>query len=174
MLISSVLLVQPDEGVSDLVVDRIGVNYRNLPRRAGFFRGADPDPQQRLDDISGATLFELVATLRFEVATGTSREKRLHCFVLATGYPATGIVSRATSFGFSSCGNYLRKTWSSNLWYHFPYIEISSLSFLILRTLEHCSAVSFSGDFPSFPVVVLLVRGSVGLLSRSSSISYQF
>ncbi|KZV56634.1 peroxisome biogenesis protein 2 [Dorcoceras hygrometricum] len=30
------LLVQPDEGVSDLVVDRIGVNYRNLPRRAGL------------------------------------------------------------------------------------------------------------------------------------------
>ncbi|KZV19069.1 hypothetical protein F511_44656 [Dorcoceras hygrometricum] len=36
VLISSELLVQPDEGVSDLVVDRIGVNYRNLPRRAGF------------------------------------------------------------------------------------------------------------------------------------------
>ncbi|KZV44224.1 hypothetical protein F511_13866 [Dorcoceras hygrometricum] len=36
VLISSALLVQPDEGVSDLVMDRIGVNYRNLPRRAGF------------------------------------------------------------------------------------------------------------------------------------------
>ncbi|KZT76675.1 hypothetical protein F511_46298 [Dorcoceras hygrometricum] len=36
VLISSALLVQPDEGVSDLVVDRIGVNYRNLPRRAGL------------------------------------------------------------------------------------------------------------------------------------------
>ncbi|KZV41327.1 hypothetical protein F511_19494 [Dorcoceras hygrometricum] len=36
VLISSGLLVQPDEGVSDLVVDRIGVNYRNLSRRAGF------------------------------------------------------------------------------------------------------------------------------------------
>ncbi|KZV22921.1 hypothetical protein F511_11733 [Dorcoceras hygrometricum] len=36
VLISSALLVQPEEGVSDLVVDRIGVNYRNLPRRAGF------------------------------------------------------------------------------------------------------------------------------------------
>ncbi|KZV13758.1 hypothetical protein F511_45070 [Dorcoceras hygrometricum] len=36
VLISSVLLVQPDEGVSDLVVDRIGINYRNLPRRAGL------------------------------------------------------------------------------------------------------------------------------------------
>ncbi|KZV13629.1 hypothetical protein F511_45205 [Dorcoceras hygrometricum] len=36
VLISSGLLVQPDEGVLDLVVDRIGVNYRNLPRRAGF------------------------------------------------------------------------------------------------------------------------------------------
>ncbi|KZV15815.1 hypothetical protein F511_13501 [Dorcoceras hygrometricum] len=37
MLISSALLVQPDEGVSDLVVDRIDVNYRNLPRR--FIQG---------------------------------------------------------------------------------------------------------------------------------------
>ncbi|KZV54768.1 acyl-CoA dehydrogenase-related protein [Dorcoceras hygrometricum] len=36
VLISSGLLVQPDEGVSDLVMDRIGVNYRNLPRRAGL------------------------------------------------------------------------------------------------------------------------------------------
>ncbi|KZV13648.1 hypothetical protein F511_45189 [Dorcoceras hygrometricum] len=36
VLISSGLLVQPDEGVSDLVVDRIGVNYRNLSRRAGL------------------------------------------------------------------------------------------------------------------------------------------
>ncbi|KZV06937.1 hypothetical protein F511_45580 [Dorcoceras hygrometricum] len=36
VLISSELLVQPDEGVSDVVVDRIGVNYRNLPRRAGL------------------------------------------------------------------------------------------------------------------------------------------
>ncbi|KZV54249.1 hypothetical protein F511_19274 [Dorcoceras hygrometricum] len=34
----------------------------------------------RLDDVSGTKSFELVATLRFEVATGTSREKR--CVVL--------------------------------------------------------------------------------------------
>ncbi|KZV38434.1 hypothetical protein F511_40036 [Dorcoceras hygrometricum] len=34
MLISSVLLVQADEGVSFLVMDRIGDIYRNLPRRA--------------------------------------------------------------------------------------------------------------------------------------------
>ncbi|KZV23589.1 hypothetical protein F511_18440 [Dorcoceras hygrometricum] len=34
VLISSVLLVQADEGVSFLVVDRIGNFYRNLPRRA--------------------------------------------------------------------------------------------------------------------------------------------
>ncbi|KZV38706.1 hypothetical protein F511_32942 [Dorcoceras hygrometricum] len=34
----------------------------------------------RFDDVSGATSFGLVATLRFEVATGTSREKR--CIVL--------------------------------------------------------------------------------------------
>ncbi|KZV49515.1 hypothetical protein F511_12821 [Dorcoceras hygrometricum] len=34
VLISSVLIVQADEGVSFLVVDRIGDFYRNLPRRA--------------------------------------------------------------------------------------------------------------------------------------------
>ncbi|KZV17667.1 hypothetical protein F511_16826 [Dorcoceras hygrometricum] len=34
VLISSVLLVQADEGVSFLVVDRIDDIYRNLPRRA--------------------------------------------------------------------------------------------------------------------------------------------
>ncbi|KZV56910.1 acyl-CoA dehydrogenase-related protein [Dorcoceras hygrometricum] len=34
VLISSVLLVQADEGVSFLVMDRIGGFYRNLPRRA--------------------------------------------------------------------------------------------------------------------------------------------
>ncbi|KZV13515.1 hypothetical protein F511_45321 [Dorcoceras hygrometricum] len=34
VLISSVLLLQADEGVSFLVVDRIGDIYRNLPRRA--------------------------------------------------------------------------------------------------------------------------------------------
>ncbi|KZV46094.1 acyl-CoA dehydrogenase-related protein [Dorcoceras hygrometricum] len=34
VLISSVLLVQADEGVSFLVVDRIDDFYRNLPRRA--------------------------------------------------------------------------------------------------------------------------------------------
>ncbi|KZV22803.1 hypothetical protein F511_40415 [Dorcoceras hygrometricum] len=43
----------------------------------------------RLDDVSGATSFELVATLRFEVATGSSRAKRT-LFCLATGYPAAG------------------------------------------------------------------------------------
>ncbi|KZV48154.1 hypothetical protein F511_23955 [Dorcoceras hygrometricum] len=68
VLISSVLLVQADEGVSFLVMDRIGDFYRNLPRRADVIvttvgarhkcqqavfsvlplpsRGADPDPQQ--------------------------------------------------------------------------------------------------------------------------------
>ncbi|KZV28685.1 hypothetical protein F511_12211 [Dorcoceras hygrometricum] len=34
VLISSVLIVQADEGVSFLVMDRIGDYYRNLPRRA--------------------------------------------------------------------------------------------------------------------------------------------
>ncbi|KZV18023.1 hypothetical protein F511_38318 [Dorcoceras hygrometricum] len=50
-----------------------------------------------------------------------------------------------------------RKAWSSNydinsiLSKYFPRLCSS------FRTLEHCSAVSFSGDFPAFPVVVLLV-----------------
>ncbi|KZV25788.1 hypothetical protein F511_16652 [Dorcoceras hygrometricum] len=46
----------------------------------------------RLDDVSGATSFELVATLRFEVATGSSRERSVALFSLATGYPAAGLV----------------------------------------------------------------------------------
>ncbi|KZV41546.1 hypothetical protein F511_06584 [Dorcoceras hygrometricum] len=55
-----------------------------------------------------------------------------------------------------------RKTWSSNcdinsiLSKYFPRLCSS------FRTLEHCSAVSFSGDFPSFPVGVLLVQGNPG------------
>ncbi|KZV37879.1 pentatricopeptide repeat-containing protein [Dorcoceras hygrometricum] len=48
------------------------------------------------DDVSGATPFELVATLRFDVATGTSRERSdMRCFVLATGYPAAGTLTKA-------------------------------------------------------------------------------
>ncbi|KZV45556.1 hypothetical protein F511_35314 [Dorcoceras hygrometricum] len=69
----------------------------------------------------------------------------MRCFVLATGYPAAGsedCVSYATSFE-----------------HQFPYLEyFPAFRSLFLRTLEHCSAVSFSGEFPSFPVVVLLVR----------------
>ncbi|KZV39039.1 hypothetical protein F511_38089 [Dorcoceras hygrometricum] len=37
----------------------------------------------RLDDVSGATSFELVATLRFELATGSSREREKRCVVLS-------------------------------------------------------------------------------------------
>ncbi|KZV35891.1 hypothetical protein F511_19983 [Dorcoceras hygrometricum] len=50
-----------------------------------------------------------------------------------------------------------RKAWSSNcdinstLSKYFPRLCSS------FRTLEHCSAVSFSGDFPAFPMVVLLM-----------------
>ncbi|KZV31089.1 hypothetical protein F511_28266 [Dorcoceras hygrometricum] len=73
----------------------------------------------------------------------------MRCFVLATGYPASGsedCVSYATSFE-----------------HQFPYLEYFPVfRSLFLRTLEHCSAVSFSGEFPSFPVVVLLVRGCEG------------
>ncbi|KZV20930.1 hypothetical protein F511_08844 [Dorcoceras hygrometricum] len=37
----------------------------------------------RLDDVSGATSLELVATLRFEVATGSSKEREKRCAVLS-------------------------------------------------------------------------------------------
>ncbi|KZV38056.1 acyl-CoA dehydrogenase-related protein [Dorcoceras hygrometricum] len=64
MLILSALLVQPDEGVSDLVMDRIGVIYREEPgscnsgwsqAQVPTSRGADPDPQQVLH-IADASL----------------------------------------------------------------------------------------------------------------------
>ncbi|KZV53627.1 polyol transporter 2 [Dorcoceras hygrometricum] len=87
VLISSVLLVQADEGVSFLVVDRIGDIYRSLPRRAdvivttvgarykcqqdvatgtSFWKdftrekpsdGFRPPADGRYDDVSGATSF---------------------------------------------------------------------------------------------------------------------
>ncbi|KZV55441.1 hypothetical protein F511_36081 [Dorcoceras hygrometricum] len=53
VLISSVLLVQADEGVSFLVVDRIGDIYRNLPRRADVIVttvGARHKCQQELEN----------------------------------------------------------------------------------------------------------------------------
>ncbi|KZV31488.1 phosphoenolpyruvate carboxylase 2 [Dorcoceras hygrometricum] len=56
MLISSVLLVQADEGVSFLVVDRIGDIYRNLPRRADVIVttvGARHKCQQGVLTVSG-------------------------------------------------------------------------------------------------------------------------
>ncbi|KZV27773.1 hypothetical protein F511_31972 [Dorcoceras hygrometricum] len=54
----------------------------------------------RLDDVSGATSFELVATLRFEVATGSSREKR--CVVLSCDW-------------IPSCWFRMRRRWSKLL-----------------------------------------------------------
>ncbi|KZV20391.1 hypothetical protein F511_31417 [Dorcoceras hygrometricum] len=150
----------------------------------------------RFDDVSGATSFGLVATLRFEVATGTSREKR--CIVLflrldtqllrcwrksAVGslrsavcsVPA-GLLVPADFVG----GLFLR---FQQLWELFKEDLVFEfvISVPILRNFQPfvlCSSnpralftVSYSGEFPWFPVVVLLVRGSVGLLSRSSSIS---
>ncbi|KZV21189.1 hypothetical protein F511_28061 [Dorcoceras hygrometricum] len=58
VLISSVLLVQADEGVSFLVVDRIGDIYRNLPRRADVIVttvGARHKCQQELKTEETAT-----------------------------------------------------------------------------------------------------------------------
>ncbi|KZV18728.1 hypothetical protein F511_35446 [Dorcoceras hygrometricum] len=116
VLISSVLLVQADEGVSFLIVDRIGAIYRNLPRRADVI-----------------------------VTTVGARHK---CQQVV----ASAIYRKAW---FSNCDI------NSILSKYFPRLCSS------FRTLEHCSAVSFSGEFPSFSVVFLLVRGSFGLLSRS-------
>ncbi|KZV25417.1 cation/H(+) antiporter 20-like [Dorcoceras hygrometricum] len=62
VLISSVLLVQADEGVSFLVVDRIGDIYRNLPRRAGVIVttvGARHNCQQDLESIGNQNLSNL-------------------------------------------------------------------------------------------------------------------
>ncbi|KZV28259.1 hypothetical protein F511_02129 [Dorcoceras hygrometricum] len=56
VLILSVLLVQPNEGVSDLVVDRIGVNYRNLPRRAGLLSGSAKSCLKPVPCISPASV----------------------------------------------------------------------------------------------------------------------
>ncbi|KZV36033.1 hypothetical protein F511_31456 [Dorcoceras hygrometricum] len=68
--ISSVLLVQADEGVSFLIMDRIGDFYRSLPRKADVIvttvgarhkcqqgSGADPDTQH-----TAAQIAQLVAT----------------------------------------------------------------------------------------------------------------
>ncbi|KZV19861.1 hypothetical protein F511_29145 [Dorcoceras hygrometricum] len=42
----------------------------------------------RLDDVSGATSFELVATLRFEVATGSSREREAYVVLSCDWIPS--------------------------------------------------------------------------------------
>ncbi|KZV36796.1 hypothetical protein F511_20549 [Dorcoceras hygrometricum] len=97
VLISSVLLVQANEGVSFFVMDRIGDIYCNLPRRAdvivttvgarhkcqqgsGFEApilagGADPDPQQWyqsqcFSDLINTILPELYLTLNFQNRKG--------------------------------------------------------------------------------------------------------
>ncbi|KZV48795.1 hypothetical protein F511_09216 [Dorcoceras hygrometricum] len=46
-------------------------------------------------------------------------------------------------------------------------LRVMRIAYPMRRRLKHCSTVSFSGGFPSFLVVVLLVRDSSGLLSRS-------
>ncbi|KZV24065.1 hypothetical protein F511_24372 [Dorcoceras hygrometricum] len=75
---------------------------------------------------------------------------------------------------FARASDWMTKTWSSNCGinsilskYFQPFVPYPSNP----RTLFSCE---LSGDFPSFPVVVLFVRGNVGLLLRSSSNSYQF
>ncbi|KZV49594.1 hypothetical protein F511_15454 [Dorcoceras hygrometricum] len=66
------LLVQPDEGVSDLVVDRIGVNYRNLPRRAGFLK-------HRLEPGTSASEKEIILaiTLDFKASNNEAEYEAL-------------------------------------------------------------------------------------------------
>ncbi|KZV45185.1 hypothetical protein F511_11785 [Dorcoceras hygrometricum] len=77
MLISSALLVQPDEGVSILVVDRIGVNYRNLPRRAGFLSEKVPQGRVGAKHLRARTRASAEARARCTVAMGTLR-RTLH------------------------------------------------------------------------------------------------
>ncbi|KZV22885.1 hypothetical protein F511_08865 [Dorcoceras hygrometricum] len=65
-----------------------------------------------------------------------------------------------------------RKTWSS-FEISDPILRIFSPTFVLCFSNPRALfAVAFLRQFPSFSVVVLLVRGSVGLLSRSSSILY--
>ncbi|KZV40376.1 kynurenine--oxoglutarate transaminase-like [Dorcoceras hygrometricum] len=109
------------------------------------------------DDVSGATSFELVATLRFDAAIGISWEQ---CCAL-----------------FLSC-DWMFSCWQKRLRHLCDVVWLSYCDavlicirglFLLLQlaAAEHCSSVNFSDKFPSFPVVVLLVRGSFGLRSRS-------
>ncbi|KZV44727.1 hypothetical protein F511_34621 [Dorcoceras hygrometricum] len=71
-----ILQFRPDEGVSDLVVDRIGVNYRNLPRRAGFLK-------HRLEP--GTSASKSGGGSGSPTPTGITRTPALHGIQLAVG-----------------------------------------------------------------------------------------
>ncbi|KZV18311.1 acyl-CoA dehydrogenase family member 10 [Dorcoceras hygrometricum] len=123
-----------------MVVDLIGIYvlkgpYCTLTTTNWFLQALSVIPRGSWVDV--ARRFTMIRWARVDVNAGqiscSSKRKRRR-FVVATGSPT------------ASCDWNLAES------------KFSSLSFLILRTLEHCSAVSFFGDFPSFPVVVLLVR----------------
>ncbi|KZV18592.1 hypothetical protein F511_15665 [Dorcoceras hygrometricum] len=80
VLISSALLVQPDEGVSDLFVDRIGVNYRNLPRRAGLFTNTPPPSSQKPPPPSPPRAVAAAAVFAGKIVSGQLDEE--NSFVL--------------------------------------------------------------------------------------------
>ncbi|KZV56871.1 hypothetical protein F511_26113 [Dorcoceras hygrometricum] len=122
----------------------------------------------RLDDVSGATSFELVATLRFEVATGTSREKCYACFVLATGYPAAGSedcvsvrrrLNKLARRRFENQPLYLR-TW-----------ELGEGYFLCVDWLDSCYLLVWdlcAGTSRWLPFLLLLVADSRPLFLKPS------
>ncbi|KZV56125.1 hypothetical protein F511_11505 [Dorcoceras hygrometricum] len=95
----------------------------------------------RLDDVSGATSFELVATLRFEVATGSSREKR--CVVLSCDWTP-------------SCWFRMRRRWSELVRRRFGEPAVSHFSdFWIDQLLVLASAGEL---FDSFRMCLSVVR----------------
>ncbi|KZV32123.1 hypothetical protein F511_29854 [Dorcoceras hygrometricum] len=93
------IIEEPDEGVSDLVVDRIGVNYRNLPRRAGFLKhrlepGTSASERRAWHDDLAALALDgrLVARKFVALADGCEARRVRRCAPIGA---ARGRVSRA-------------------------------------------------------------------------------
>ncbi|KZV26626.1 hypothetical protein F511_21118 [Dorcoceras hygrometricum] len=108
VLISSVLLVQADEGVSFLVVDRIGDFYRNLPRRADVIVttvGARHKCQQVVAlvmVVAGSRraivrVIEEATRVWFEELVADEKRRRLvkwkRCILVASGTSSKGYVA---------------------------------------------------------------------------------
>ncbi|KZV16267.1 hypothetical protein F511_37250 [Dorcoceras hygrometricum] len=83
------------------------------------------------------------------LATGTRRGKHCALFCLATGYPAAGSMRRRLD-------KLVRRRFEDQSMVCLRYFQPFVPYLLNPRTLFNRE---LSGDFPSFPVVVLLVRG---------------